>query len=579
MDGYMKNSRPAAGGLITRGVMATSIAIAALLAGAGVCQAEVPDVKFLFPAGVQQGQTQTLKINGKPGTAPLQFWTSDERLSAAAGEKENQIAVTAAADAPAGLYWLRVANAEGASELLPLVVGVLPEVTEAGLTGKDGPQTPTLPTTISGVLTRSGEVDSYTIELQQDQTLIASIDSRRLLASPADVVLQLTDERGFVLEQNDDHRDFDPQIVYKASAAGKYIVRVFAFPADPNSTIRFAGGDSYVYRLTLTTGPFVDHLMPLAAQSGTETTLQFAGWNLPQEESPLTVTAADGEPIGVAVPHAGSFLVNRLQASSVPVVVEPPPNAESEPTALPVPGAASGHIDAPRQSDSFRFTARKDQTLVFRVRAQEFDSPLDSLLRIENADGKLLKEEDDQRRAIADPRVEVKFPADAEYVLRITDRFGHGGMRYFYLLQIDEQRPQYRLSLKATRYTVPEGKPLEIPVTVDRQYGFGEAISVQIKGLPAGVTAAPVESAPKGDSSKSVTLKLESDGKSPFSGPVRIIGTSGEMPAVRAVAETPVGGLGIDNVWLTVIGKAEPKAEPESKDDADAKPEPAETPQ
>src|SRR5690606_32659650 len=106
----------------------------------GVGRAEPPDVKFLFPAGVQQGQTRTIKLNGKPGTAPLQFWTSDERITAAAGEKEDQIALTASADAPAGLYWLRIANAEGASELLPLVVGVLPEVAESDLESKDGPQ-------------------------------------------------------------------------------------------------------------------------------------------------------------------------------------------------------------------------------------------------------------------------------------------------------------------------------------------------------------------------------------------------------------------------------------------------------
>src|SRR5690606_7066862 len=339
--GLMKHSRPAAGALITRSVMATLMAIAALLATAGECRAEAPDVRFLLPAGVQQGQTRTLTINGKPGTPPLQFWTSDERLNVTAGEKEDQITLTAAADLPAGLYWLRVANAEGASELLPLVVGVLPEVAESDLESKEGPQSPALPVTISGVLSRNGQVDSYTIELEQDQTLIASIDSRRLLASPADVVLQLADERGFVLEQNDDHHDFDPQIVFTASTAGTYTVRVFAFPADPNSSIRFAGGDNYVYRLTLTTGPFVDHLLPLAVPTGSEIALQVAGWNLPPDESPLTVAAGEGQPVKVAVPYPGSFLASRLRATSVPAVIEPPPATDGGAVTLSIPGTAS----------------------------------------------------------------------------------------------------------------------------------------------------------------------------------------------------------------------------------------------
>jgi hypothetical protein len=556
--------------------MATLIAaMATLMAGVGSSRAEAPDVRFLFPAGVQQGQTRTLKIDGKPGTAPLQFWTSDERLSVTAGVKEDQIAVTAAADAPAGLYWLRVANGEGASELQPVVVGVLPEADESDFDDKEEEQAPTLPVTISGVLSRNGQVDSYPIALSEGQTLIASIDSRRMLASPADVVLQLADERGFVLDQNDDNHAFDPQIVHVARAAGRYTIRVFAFPADPNSSIRFAGGDSYVYRLTLTTGPFVDHLFPLAVQSGAEAALQMVGWNLPQGDSLLTVTPNDGEPIDVAVPHPGSFLINRVQLSAAPVAIEAPPNAEGEAVLLPVPGAASGHIDAPRQSDRYRFSAKKDQTLVFRVRAQEFDSPLDPVLRIEDADGKVIKEADDQRRESADPELEIKMLADGEYTTRISDRFEHGGMRYVYLLQIDEQHPHYTLTLKSTRHTVPEDKPLEIPIEVDREHGFAEAISVQIEGLPVGVTAAAVESESKGNSSKEVKLKLESDGKTPFSGPVRIVGTSGERTPVRAMADTPVEGLQIDHLWLTVIGKSEP----EPKEDADAKPDESEKPE
>jgi hypothetical protein len=538
--------------------LALLVAIAAHLTTAGVSRAEAPDIKFLFPSGVQQGQTRTLKIDGKPGTAPLQFWTSDERLSVTAGEKEDQIAVTAAADAPAGLYWLRVKNEEGASELQPVVVGVLPEVSETELGEKEDTRTVTLPVTISGVLSRNGQVDSYPIELGEGQTLIASIDSRRLLASPADVLLQLADEQGFVLDQNDDNHGFDPQIVHTASAAGKYTLRVFAFPADPNSSIRFAGGDSYGYRLTLTTGPFVDHLFPLAVASSGETPLQVIGWNIPQDESPLTITTIDDAPPAPAMPHPGSFLINRLQLSTGPVTIEAPPAADGKAMLLPVPGAASGHIDAPGQIDAYRFAAKKDQTLVFRVRAQEFDSPLDPVLRIENSDGKVIKEADDQRRGSADPSVDVKFDAEGEYTARISDRFDHGGMRYVYLLQIDEQRPHYQLTLKSTRYIVPEDKPLEIPVEIDREHGFAEAISVQVEGLPEGVTAAAVESEPKGDSSKEVTLKVETDGKSRFSGPVRIVGTSGETSPVPALADTPVAGLQIDHVWLTVLAADEP---------------------
>jgi len=56
-------------------------------------------------------------------------------------------------------------------------------------------------------------------------------------------------------------------------------------------------GEDYLYRLTLTTGPYIDHALPLAA-ANTETTVQFGGWNLGAVNStilpPLT---ADADPL------------------------------------------------------------------------------------------------------------------------------------------------------------------------------------------------------------------------------------------------------------------------------------------
>ena len=107
-------------------------------------------------------------------------------------------------------------------------------------------------------------MDGFAVALTRGQTLVASLEAERHLGSPMDAVLQVVSPDGFVLAQNDDDIGRDPRIVFEAPSAGTYIVRLFAFPAKPDSSIRFAGGSDYVYRLTLTTGGFIDYAFPLA---------------------------------------------------------------------------------------------------------------------------------------------------------------------------------------------------------------------------------------------------------------------------------------------------------------------------
>ena len=47
-------------------------------------------------------------------------------------------------------------------------------------------------------------------------------------------------------------------------------MRAFAFPAAPDSSINFAGKIDFIYRLTLTTGGFIDHALPMALKASLE---------------------------------------------------------------------------------------------------------------------------------------------------------------------------------------------------------------------------------------------------------------------------------------------------------------------
>src|SRR5439155_22291552 len=194
--------------------------------------------------------------------------------SLAAEKEKGKFKADVAADAVPGVYWLRLHNADGASVLKPFVVGTLPEITESEPNdAPDKPQTVEPRVVVNGKLGKSGDVDGYRVELQVGQTLVASVQANSVLGSPMDAVLQVCElvERSlgspeaFVVARNHDAVGLDPQMAFTAPRHGAYLIRLFAFPATPDSTIRFAGGDDYIYHLTLTTGPFIDHALPLAA--------------------------------------------------------------------------------------------------------------------------------------------------------------------------------------------------------------------------------------------------------------------------------------------------------------------------
>ena len=98
------------------------------------------------------------------------------------------------------------------------------------------------------------------------------------------------------------------------------------------------------------------------------------------------------------------------------------------------------------------------------------------------------------------------------------------------------------------------GKPLEVPITVERRNGFQGEIEVAAQELPDGVTAEVVKSQAKGDSSKSVKLILKSDA-GPVSAPVRFVGSCKEPAELTHHATFSLGSTTnqCSLAWLTVV--------------------------
>jgi hypothetical protein len=488
-----------------------------------------PDVTSFSPAGIQRGQTAEIAVAGSLPTWPLQVWTEFPGLTIEPAADKGKLKVIAAADAPAGIHWIRLANGEGASTPRPFIVGTLPEIEE-----KESNQTPAEATPIndssvvSGKLAKRGDVDLFAVTLQPDQTLVADLLANEVLGSPMDAVLQLCDQAGTILAQQHDTRGLDPRLVFAAPAAGTYYVRLFAFPSQPDSSINFAGGDNYHYRLTLTTGPFVDHTLPLAVTGGTGADLTLAGWNLPSTAARLE-PAVDlwRESWFWQPPNAEGFLPLRL-VDHASLVVAPSASPET-PQPVTVPVSLTGEFESPRDVDAVAIEAKKGQRLEIKVASESLGYEADPVVAVVDAAGKSLAENDDGRRNERDAAVSFTAPADGTYQVQIRDLHGRGGVRMVYACTISEGSPDYTLSIAAGSYRVAPEMTVEVPVTINRTGGFKDEIEIAAVGLPAGVTAEVVKSPGEGDASKSVKLLLKAAADAQ-SGPLRIVGKSAGTP-------------------------------------------------
>jgi hypothetical protein len=440
---------------------------------------------------------------------PVEVWVDRPGISFAAEKDKGKFKVEAASDAGAGIYWARMHNADGAAVMRPFVVGTLPEVMESETNDlPDKPQAVEPRIVVNGKLGKTGDVDGFRFDLKRGQTLVAAVEANSRLGAPMDAVMQiceLVESHGkmeaFVVGQNHDAVGLDPQIAFTAERDGAYLVRLFAFPATPDQSIRFAGGDDYVYRLTLTTGPFIDHVLPLAVPRE-ESQVQLGGWNLgpittaivpPLSAEASLLTPPDEPMVWVWRPEsAGAVLVPRVMNATVTGVSEVTP-----------PMTVSGRLAKVGQIDLYSIEAKKDNKLRFKVAAKALGYPTDAVIAVLDKDGKSIAEADDANRDDRDPVLDFLPPTDGRYTLAVRDLANRGGLRLVYRLTAEPIEPDFSLSLAADSFVIEKGKPLEIAVNVNARDGLKEAIEIRAIGLPQGVTAEPVKFVPNGETQPS----------------------------------------------------------------------------
>jgi hypothetical protein len=489
-----------------------------------------PALTSLFPAGGQRGTTVEVTATGTFDSWPVKAWASSPLIEVTAGKEKGKLKIAIKPETPPGLYRLRLYDDTGASQLRPFLVGLHPDVIE--VEPNDEPakaQAIKGPASIHGKLAKNGDVDCYSIRAKKGETLVASLDAHTPLRSPIDAVLQIVSPENAVVAENHDYRGLDPQAVYAVLADGTYIVRVFAFPSTPDSTIRHFGSDLSVYRLTITTGPFVDYATPFAVcECDEETEFTLYGWNLKEKTSRQVPFPTRREPH-----DCFDFTIVK-------------PSKPLEP-----PFTLTGRLN--ERESVYEFDGRKGQALVLKLESASMGFPLNPVVLIQGPDGKQLSRSE-AAKLNSDLDVSITLPAEGVYRMVIRDLGQSFGPRYAYRIRMIPAGPQLDATVTTDRFTLTPDKPLDIPIPLAR-LRFTDAVDFSIAGLPEDVTAE--RSIPAGkDDPKAMTIRLTTK-TAAFSGPIRIavFGKKDAKPTCFATAALAEFETTTDDLWLTVLPK------------------------
>jgi hypothetical protein len=402
----------------------------------------------------------------------------------------------AAADALPGVRDVRIATPRGASTLGQLVVVRDPVVREAP--NNDTLQTAQsipLPAAVCGAIEKREDVDYYKFKVAAGTALTFHVRCQRLenrihdLQEHADPILTLRNGAGTVLAANDNYFAGDPLLHHRFPTAGEYYLEI--------RDTRYGGNPYWQYCVEINDRPFVTHTFPPRVTPGKPARLRLVGYNLPADASAtLTLPADTPEGTRHVVLSVGGRPTNPVPVlvSRLPEVVEADADHATPATAqpLPVPCGVSGRIGKEGEADCYAFDARAGERFCFEVVARANGSALDSNLRVLDAKGRALVENDDARDRFvhADSRVENwAAPAAGRYFVEVRDLHERGGPEYVYFLKLTRAEPGFSLELDTDKTPLTPGTAGVIFARLTRHNGFAGEVQLAVEGLPSGVTA------------------------------------------------------------------------------------------
>ena len=463
----------------------------------------------------------------------------------------NQFTVALPADLPVGQYDVRIASLFGLSNPRTFVVGDRPEVAEAEPNNEVAKaQAVAANSVVNGRSDGGTDLDHFKVTLKAGERILFDCRARRMDSRMAPV-MDLLDGTGRKLVTARRNARQDAILDYTATADGDYILRLY------DSV--YGGGADHFYRLTVTTGPVIDFVLPSSVLPGQAAEVTLYGRGLPGgQPSPfktaggkpldmlkVQITApADGalfaasEPAGPAEGSVSGFSYSlagptgssnavTIYLAQAPTTVEIEPNdAAAQAQKLVVPAEVTGNFATRGDADLYAFDAQAGQVFWIDVHGQRNGGQTDPYFAVQQVTVNEKGEEkvtqmtlvDDNPTNLAgnifntqsdDPAFRFVAPAAGLYRVVVRDRYSEsrGDPALTYRLVIREETPDFRLvaipqvptadlNLAATTWDVSLRKNDTVAVNV---------LAYRLDGY-AGPIDVTVEGLPAGVTTKGTTI-------------------------------------------------------------------------
>lgn len=521
-------------------------------------QAQLPVCKIysVFPPGAQAGSEVEVQVTSGTDHEELQSLefnqpgiTAQPKMVTEYGKKvpsPDTFVVKVGKDVPPGYYEVRARGLFGLSNPRTFHVGTQPEVQEVEPNDSDDKaQILEINQMLSGRSDKATDVDCYKFVGKKGQRLLVRCQADRI-DSRFDGMIEVYDAKGRRIgraQRSEVLMHGDPVADVTLPADGEYTVKVRDFV--------FAGGTEYPYRLTVSSAPWIDFVLPAMGTPGQTGEFTLYGRNLP-EGIPTDLTV-DGRPlqkqvVKIAVPEESTTLEvdanldpvqagtdgfqytlmspqgasNRVLigfAAGAVVTETEPNNAAAEAQKISLPADVVGQFQSLHDQDVYEFTAKAGEVYYIEMLAQRIGSTVDPYFIVEQVTKpkddkgeeqvKQLTTQDDNSVNLLvnvfetlsdDPVWKFSVPADGTYRVRVRDRYAssRADVRLIYRLQIRPEQPDFRVIVVPQEpgnntagtgaLALRKGENVAVKVAAFRQDGFDGPILLKAEGLPDGVT-------------------------------------------------------------------------------------------
>jgi len=362
------------------------------------------------------------------------------------------VRITISPDAEPGMREIRLVTGTGITNPVRFMINSLPELQEYEPNDRQPPadHSAEIPFVMNGQV-MPGDVDWLSFTALKGQKLAIRVQARALVPYLADAVpgwfqavIALTNEAGKeIAYADDDHFSPDPAIWFEVPESGIYHLSI-------RDSI-YRGREDFVYRVTVDETPFAPPAFPLLGRE--------------QGFPEILETEAAGNRDGLTYP----FTIN-------------------------------GRIDHPGDVDLFPISARAGERILVSVYARRLLSPLDSLVRVLDAEGNVLAWNDDlpntgrltDRTGLlthnADSELVFEAPTDGTYRIQLSDTQSQGGDGYAYRLEVSVPEPDFVLYASPSGIGVPAGGAGVVTLHLKRLHGFDGPVTVRLENAPKGIS-------------------------------------------------------------------------------------------